>query len=94
MRRKKGNNADYGRLDMYKFFIRSNPDLKDTSYRQYSDVMNACNKGLSKLILENAYEYIITGLGNLRIKKYKPRIKFDKDGKLITNSLTSIEINL
>lgn len=80
--------VDYGRPDMYKAFIKENK--KDSiSSSIYSKVLNDFNKGISKEILENAYEFVLPQrLGIIRIKKYKQKVKIDNQGNLDTSNLS------
>lgn len=81
----------YGRVDMYKHYINSvegKPDRFQVSYSDFSKMLNMFNKGISSLILEDAFEYILPKrLGILRIKKYKPKIQLDDEGNLKTQHL-------
>jgi hypothetical protein len=81
----------YGRVDMYKHYIETTekePGKTQVSYSDYCAVLNKFNKDISKAIMEDAYEYILPNrVGTIRIKKYKPKIQLDDEGKLITNNL-------
>ena len=92
MKRGKGKiKVHYGRVDMYKHYIETSdkePGTNQVSYSDYCTVLNMFNKGISKAIMEDAYEFILPKrLGTIRIKKYKPKVRLDDDGKLITNNL-------
>tara|TARA_R110002012_G_scaffold263322_2_gene446046 strand:+ start:1338 stop:1844 length:507 start_codon:yes stop_codon:yes gene_type:complete len=74
--------VDYGRVPMYKAYLKDNKEDK-TEYSVYSKVLNCFNKKISEKIMKESFEYIIPyRLGIIRIKKYKPSIKIDKDGNL------------
>ena len=92
LKRGKGKvEVHYGRVDMYKHYnksIEGKHDMYHVPYSDFSKVLNKFNKAMSKLILEEAYEYILPKrLGILRIKKFKPKLKLDEDGKLKTKFL-------
>lgn len=77
--------VDYGRSDIFKAFKKAE-DI-DIPQNIYSKVLNDFNREISRLILEEAFEFIIPNrIGTLRIKKYKPKI-FNKDGELKKNKL-------
>lgn len=81
----------YGRVDMYKHYnksIEGKRDWYNVSYSDFSKVLNKFNKDISKLILEDAHEFILPKrLGIIRIKKYKPKLKLDDAGNLKTKYL-------
>lgn len=78
--------VDYGRPDMFKAFAAVYG--KDISSSVYSKVLNEFNKGVSKAMLEEAFEFLMPSrLGTLRIKKYKQEIKLREDGTLDTSNL-------
>jgi len=80
--------VDYKRVDMYKWFIKNHSD-SPVSSSQYGKVLNSFNKKMSDLIMEEAYEFLMPSkLGNLRILKYKPVVKINKDGSLDTSNLS------
>tara|TARA_R110000803_G_scaffold49695_1_gene103403 strand:- start:1126 stop:1626 length:501 start_codon:yes stop_codon:yes gene_type:complete len=86
MRGPRKNKVDYGRPDIYKFYKKDGNDLL-VSQSLHAKVLNSFNKKLSKIILEEAFEYIIPQrVGALRIKKYKPRL-IDNEGNLIKKNL-------
>jgi len=80
MRGPRKNKVDFNRIDIhkgYRSFV-DNPVLQSL----HSKILNDFNKGVSALILEEAFEYIIPHrIGTIRIKKYKPKL-LDKDGNL------------
>jgi hypothetical protein len=77
--------VDYGRTDIYRFYNKIVENAVERSV--HSKVLNEFNKEVSRLMLEEAFEYVIPQrLGTLRIKKYKPQI-FDKDGNLKKTNL-------
>jgi len=74
--------VDCGRMDMYKHYLKLDKN-NNASYSEYAKVLNAFNKKISEKIMKESFEFIIPyRLGNLRIKKYKPSIKVDKNGNL------------
>ena len=74
--------VDCGRMDMYKAYLKNNKEDK-VGYSAYSKILNSFNKDISEIIMKESFEYIIPyRLGNLRIKKYKPSIRIDKEGNL------------
>jgi hypothetical protein len=78
--------VDYGRADVFKSFKKdeNTPDLDRSTH---SKVLNEFNKEVSRLILEEAFEFLLPArVGTLRIKKYKPKI-FNKDGSLKKDKL-------
>jgi hypothetical protein len=92
MKRGKGKiKVHYGRADMYKHYIESTeklPEAAQVSYSDYCKVLNKFNTDISTAIMESAYEFILPKrLGTVRIKKYKPKVRLDEEGKLLTNNL-------
>jgi len=75
--------VDCGRMDMYKAYTKEDKLEYKADYSLYSKILNLFNKKISKKIMEESFEYILPyRLGNLRIKKYKPSRKIDKNGNL------------
>jgi hypothetical protein len=73
--------VDYGRPDIFKAFNKVE-DMPKISQSVHSKILNEFNKEVSRLILEEAFEFLIPNrVGTLRIKKYRPKI-FNKDGDL------------
>lgn len=94
MKRGKGKiSSDVKRSDMYRAFKRQVRDDGDShvfnlSSKEHSKVLNLFNKKVSSKILEDAFEFILPyRLGTLRIKKYKNKLKLDKDGQLMKHKL-------
>jgi hypothetical protein len=74
--------VDCGRMDMYRYYLKNNKRDR-TDYSTYSKILNSFNKKVSMKIMEHAFDFPIPfRLGTLRIKKYKPSIKIDKEGNL------------
>jgi len=81
-----------GRPEMFRFYNK-NEESKykkaEVPYSKYSKVLNLFNKGVSKLILENSFEFILPArLGTLRVKKYKTKPKLDENGNLVKKGLS------
>lgn len=78
--------ADYGVNDAYKRYAREH-NTKVTR-KQYSNICSQLNEEAIRLIIyENTDFKLPLGLGSLRILKYKPKLKLDEKGRLITNRI-------
>lgn len=77
--------VDYARGDIYKSYKKTAKEPVVQSI--HSKILNNFNKKVSRLILEETFEFLIPArLGTLRIKKYKPSV-FDKEGNLKKDKL-------
>jgi hypothetical protein len=73
----------HSRQDMYKHYLRKvegRPDRFQLSYPEYHKILNSFNKQISEAILKENYEFTMPHkLGVMRIRKYKPILKIDKE---------------
>jgi hypothetical protein len=81
----------FARPDMFKFYNKNRATKYsdyEVSYTKYSKVLNLFNQEVSRMILEESFEFIMPArLGTLRIRKYKPKIRLDEQGNLIKKNL-------
>lgn len=88
------NQNKYGLPELYKFFRNKFTRHERSSevfidYKTFRDVLTEFNKELSKMLIEESIEFKMpTRLGSLRIRKYKKRIYFNKDGSIDTSHLS------
>lgn len=81
IRGKGKHNTDYGLKDFFKLYreISKSPVV----YSKYSKVINDFNKEISRMIVEDSYEFRFPyRIGYLRIRKFKTKLKLDDDGNL------------
>jgi hypothetical protein len=82
--------TDFGRIDMYKSYLKSIKGKKEfynITSKEYSKILDMFNKNISKIIMENSYEFILPRrLGIIRIKKYKQKINLDENGNIINRA--------
>lgn len=75
------SNADYGRTHIYKHYKNNVKDMSieyQLTSTEHSNILNAFNKELARLILEESFDYILPHrIGSMRIKKYKPTLLKD-----------------
>jgi len=79
-----------GIKDIYTLYKQNKINKEESylTYKQFSDIFYSFNKKLSKLIIDEGYQYKLGfRLGYLRIKKTKMKYKI-KDGKLNPNKTT------
>jgi hypothetical protein len=72
--------ADYGINEMWKFYKEKYDVLDEKTYKK---VLKLFNKKVSNAIVKEAFEFIMPrNIGNIRIKKNKPRLTLTPEGKL------------
>jgi hypothetical protein len=78
--------ADYGAKESYEYYKRDNKNPVEK--KEYNKVLLKINRKLADLVIyENIDFRFPLGIGNFRIKKYKPKLKLDEDGNLLTNNI-------
>jgi nucleoid DNA-binding protein len=82
MIRKKKFKHDFATKDIYKVYKKR--VSKSLNYKQFSLVLNTFNEKLIKSIYNGAYIQLPYKLGDLYIHKYKPKLKFDENGEVVT----------
>lgn len=91
--------AELGRSKIYKFYLNYLKERKlennIVNPKMYSNVLNNFNKEIGRKLIEESFDFIMPmNIGQLRIRKYKPKYFFDSDGKLKKNSKMSINWEL
>jgi|TARA_R110002126_G_scaffold249043_1_gene391968 hypothetical protein len=78
-------NASFGRNDMFKHYSTRSEDMVDrfkVSPTKHSLILNKFNKEVSRMMLEEAFDFLLPHrIGTMRIKKYKPTL-LKKNGEL------------
>jgi hypothetical protein len=82
MIKRKKYNHDYGMKHLYTFYKEKyEHPLK---YQLFSDIVEEFNIRLVQKLYEGCYIGLPYNLGDMYIMKYKPKIRFDENGEVIT----------
>ncbi len=90
IRSKGKRNATVTTKDFYKFYKKSieKKTVYDITKTQYTAIIKYLNEEISKMIITENFEYsLVPNMGTLCIRKFKKKLKLDKDGKLIKTKL-------
>ena len=76
--------SDYGLPDYYKFFVKQKKENKEISKSTYNNVIKEFNSYVRDRISEKGAEYTFPKkLGSVEIKKIKPSLSIDEEGKVV-----------
>lgn len=79
---------DYGIKDIYNYYKNNYPNT--LKYKEFAVILKEFNKLLIEEMYKGAYISLPYSLGDLYIYKYKPTLKFDEDGNIVTKGKYSM----
>jgi len=95
---KKKQVAELGRRHIYRFYrkylTKRNSEHNILNESTYTKVLNDFNKEIRRKIIEEAFEFIMPLIGQLGIRKIKPKRVFDDKGNLSRKHMPSINWEL